>query len=347
MNRIYRLVWSERLGAMVAVAENCAGHGKRSGGVVGSVVNGAVSGALLALGLSMSGMAGMAHAADGPAPAALPSGGKVVAGQAAISQSGARMDITQTSRRAAIDWQKFDIGAQAEVRFAQPDRQSVALNRVLGQDASAIHGKLQANGQVFLLNPNGVLFGPKAKVDVGGLVATSMRLSNENFMAGRHDFKRDGKGAVVNQGEIGASEGGYIALLAPEVRNEGILTARLGTVALAAGDAATLEIGAEGRLSVRLDPGTVNTLVENRHMIVAEGGNVILSAGAELRLREGAIAAKGAATALRINSDGSATLSAASAPTAGAADAAPTATVLQSGKVQAEGGRIDIHGRNG
>ncbi|NTV11896.1 MAG: filamentous hemagglutinin N-terminal domain-containing protein, partial [Zoogloea sp.] len=279
INRIYRLVWRDSIGAFVAVAETSRGRGKRSSGVVGT---------LAALGLA--GIASVA-AAGPPAAGALPTGGVVTAGQASISQNGSRLDIQQGSARAAIDWQTFNIGAQAQVNFYQPNASSVALNRVLSADPSAIYGHLSANGQVILVNPNGIVFGPGSRVDVGGIVASTLSISNADFMGGRLKFTRgDATGSVVNQGTINAADGGYIALLAPEVRNEGVLSARLGSVAMAAGDAVTLDLSGDGLLSVKVDPASVNALVENRNLVQAEGGRVLLSAGAANRLIEQAVA---------------------------------------------------------
>ena len=125
-------------------------------------------------------------------PPVLPSGGQVVAGQATINApsgiNGNTLLIQQQSQNAAINWQSFNIGAGAAVNFAQPSASSITLNRVLGQNPSSILGNLTANGQIFILNPNGVLFGKGAQVNVGGLIASTLSLSNENFMAGRYAF---------------------------------------------------------------------------------------------------------------------------------------------------------------
>src|SRR3954470_10713204 len=132
------------------------------------------------------------------APTTLPTGGRVVAGQATIGQSGAAMQIVQGSTRAALDWNSFSIGSQASVTFNQPSASAIALNRVLGNNASEIYGRLSANGQVFLLNPNGVLFAPGAQVDVGGIVASTLRMSSDDFMAGRYVLRNSGSaGSVV------------------------------------------------------------------------------------------------------------------------------------------------------
>src|SRR5439155_18105275 len=117
------------------------------------------------------------------APTTLPTGGRVVAGQATIGESGAAMQLVQGSTRAALDWNTFSIGSQAAVTFNQPSASSIALNRVLGNNASEIYGRLTANGQVFLLNPNGVLFARGAQVDVGGLIASTLSMSSDDFMS--------------------------------------------------------------------------------------------------------------------------------------------------------------------
>ncbi len=191
------------------------------------------------------------------------------------------MTVTQGSDKAIIDWQRFDIGRQAGVTFAQPSAGAVALNRVVAGDASQIHGQLTANGQIWLINPNGVIFGAGSRVDVGGLLASTLASTNEDFLAGQAVFTRQGRsGHVVNQGEVTAADGGLIALLAPSVRNEGVLRARLGNIALAAGERITLANGADGRLALAVTPATVQTLVDNKQLIVADGGQVIMTAKA-------------------------------------------------------------------
>jgi filamentous hemagglutinin family protein len=210
---------------------------------------------------------------------AAPEGGKVVGGQATIGplQNG-RMQIDQASQRAAIDWQKFGIGAAEWVHFQQPAG-GAALNRVVGGAPSEIFGRLTATGQVFLVNPNGVLFARGASVDVGGLVASSLRMEPSDFMAGRYAFSGAGTGSVVNQGEITAP-GGYVALIGTRVANEGTITARLGSVALAAGNAATLDVRGDGLISLQVSEAALQASVENRGLIAADGGQVLLTAKA-------------------------------------------------------------------
>src|SRR6186713_46377 len=144
---------------------------------------------------------------------ALPQGGVVAAGSASIANGAASTTITQSSQNAVINWQSFGIAAGQSVQFVQPGARAVALNRVLGADPSSIMGNLSSNGKVFLLNPNGILFGSGASVNVGGLVASTLAISDANFMAGQYSLSNPGDGAILNQGTITAAEGGYVALL--------------------------------------------------------------------------------------------------------------------------------------
>ena len=224
--------------------------------------------------------------AEPPAATQLPTGEQVVGGQASISRHHNTMTINQSTNRAAIDWQSFDIGRQATVNFNQPSTSSVSLNRVQGGNPSQIFGQLNANGQVFLSNPNGIYFAPGASIDVGGLVATTHSLSVDDFMAGKDHFTRNGAtGSILNEGTLTAALGGYIALLAPEVRNDGVIIAELGTVALAAGEAYELTFDRDRHLTgLRVDPAAIHTLVENKQAVLAPGGLIILSAHATNQL---------------------------------------------------------------
>ena len=212
---------------------------------------------------------------------ALPTGADIRGGQGAVSSPNAgSVVVRQDSARLAIDWQSFGIAAGESVRFLQPGASSIALNRVLGNSRSEIFGNLSANGQVFLLNANGVLFGRSAQVDVGGLVASTLDISPADFMAGKTTFSGGNGGGVVNQGRLSAASGGYVALLGPVVRNEGVIEARMGTVALAAGDQVTLNFGGNSLVGLSVDRGVVGALAENRQLIQADGGRVLLSARA-------------------------------------------------------------------
>lgn len=231
----------------------------------------ALSGALLLA------IAATAHAGD---PVGGPVGGVVAAGGANIASNGFNTTITQSTSNVVINWQGFSIGTGHTVQFVQPGSSSVALNRVLGADPSVILGTLTSNGKVFLLNPNGILFGKGASVNVGGLVASTMKIADGDFMAGKYAFTDAGTGSIVNQGNINAADGGYVALMGRSVSNQGAISARLGTVALAAGEAVTLDVAGDGLLNVSVSQGAMNALAENGGMIRADGGRVLLTAQA-------------------------------------------------------------------
>ena len=282
MNRSFRSVWNADTSTFVAVAENVCSAGKALSSQTGRLHSRAACFALTTLSLSLL------IAFGAPAQAA-PTGADVRAGSASIAGAGGNTTITQTSQNVAIDWQSFNIGANEAVRFVQPNSSSVALNRVLGTDPSSILGSLTANGRVFLVNPNGILFGKGASVNVGGLVASTLGITDNDFMAGRYRFtgradpgdlndpSNPSKGSVLNQGAIHA-DGGYVALLGARVTNQGTISAKLGSVALAAGNAITLDLAGDGLLNVTVDRGALNALVDNRGLIQAGGGHVLLTA---------------------------------------------------------------------
>ena len=289
MNRIYRLVWNQTLGILVAVAENAKGRGK------------SVSGRkLIAAALALTGGVFMT-----PLAMAGPTGGQVSAGTGTITQSGVVTSINQSSANIAINWQSFNIAAGETVNFLQPSVTAVALNRVVGQNPSQIFGNLNANGQVFVLNPNGVLFGAGSQVNVGGLVASTLSMSDADFMAGNNVFANAGAaGAVVNQGLLNAANGGYIALLGSQVSNQGVMTATLGTAILAAGDKITLNMNNGSLLGYSIDQGAINALAENKQLIQANGGLVIMSAKAADALTASVVNNTGIVEATGFNSVG-------------------------------------------
>lgn len=233
--------------------------------------------------ISLIATCALSAAASGPLGAqTLPTGGTVVAGSGNIATSGTTMTVTQTSAHMAADWQSFNIGQGNTVNFVQPSATSVALNRVLGADVSVIQGALHSNGQVFLINPNGVLFTPTAQVNVGGIVASTLNISTADFMAGSYKFEGTSSNAIVNQGRITAagdgSTGGTIALLAAKITNTGTLTAQGGKVLLGAGSKVTLDLG--GRVKLQVEQGAIDALIEQGGAIQADGGLVYLTAKA-------------------------------------------------------------------
>ena len=160
----------------------------------------------------------------------LPEGGHAVYGDGTFDNSQANiLNIHQATDKAIFEYNNFSIGAGNTVNFLQPGSSSVALNRVTGGSISEIFGALNANGNIFLINPNGILFGAGSSVNVGGLVASSLDINNEDFIAGRYHFANQGltSAFVINQGTITAADGGSVSLLGGAVRNEGTIQARM------------------------------------------------------------------------------------------------------------------------
>ena len=268
INRVYRLIWSAVRGVWVPAAENSRGRGKR------------VSRTLAAAALALGG----AYAQAG-APPTGPSGGVITAGSGSIAQAGALTTITQASPHLSLTWNSFNIPVQDTVDFVQPSASAIAVNRILDVNGTQILGHLNANGQVYLINPDGIVFGPGAEVNVGGLVASTLALDATDVPGNAQSFSAafsgDGTGSVINNGTIHAASGGYVALLAQRVGNSGIVSAQLGTVALGAGSAATLKFKGTHLVSMQIDQSVLASVADNGGLIRADGGQVLMSAGAE------------------------------------------------------------------
>lgn len=214
-----------------------------------------------------------------PAAGALPGGAQITAGSGSISQAGNVMNIQQNTARMITNWQSFNIGQNATVNFVQPNSSAVALNRVLSADPSQILGQLNANGVVVLLNPSGVLFGASARVDVGGLIAAAMRMSDADFMAGKYLFGQPVvPGKVENLGALVSREGGFVTLIGATVNNAGQIVTPGGTAALVAGDKVTVNLGLTGLVSVDVAAGSDAARVDNSGLVAADAGKVLLTA---------------------------------------------------------------------
>ncbi|MGD9157661.1 MAG: filamentous hemagglutinin N-terminal domain-containing protein [Desulfobacteraceae bacterium] len=210
-----------------------------------------------------------------------PQDGVVTSGTAVISQAGDTTNINQTTQKAAINWQSFSVDTTETVNFNQPGVSSVTLNRVIGNEKSVIEGTINATGQVFLLNSNGMLFTKDSSINTAGFLAGTLNITDEDFNSGRYIFKAgDDAGSIINMGTITAADGGYVALLGDSVSNRGVITAARGTAALASGDKITLNFNGNSLLNLTIDEGTLDSLVENKDAIYADGGNVILTAKA-------------------------------------------------------------------
>lgn len=208
-----------------------------------------------------------------------PVGGNIVGGQGSIDQSRVgETHINQDTNRLAIDWQSFDINQNELVQFNQPGVNSIALNRVVGSlDPSRIMGTLRANGQVVLINPNGLYFGKDSVVDVAGLVGTTANITNENFMNGNMKFDQAGNpnAQIINDGTINvgggtAKENGLAALISPRVENNGVIAAKLGKVQLAAGDTFVLDTFGDGLINLAV----AADVTKERNIVDSEGNKV-------------------------------------------------------------------------
>ncbi|MDD2368619.1 MAG: GLUG motif-containing protein, partial [Sulfuricurvum sp.] len=220
---------------------------------------------------------------------ASPSGGSVTSGTTTITQIGSVININQTSQKTTINWQDFSIAKNETVNFIQPNANAIALNRVVGNEKSIIDGTLNANGQVWILNSNGVLFNSNASINTAGLLATTKTLSDTDFNADSYTFKGDSTASVINMGTISISDGGYTALLANSISNQGTITALRGTVELIGANEATINLNGNSMLNLKVTKGVLNALVENKGAILAEGGQIYLTTNAMGELLKGVV----------------------------------------------------------
>lgn len=251
-----------------------------------------------------------------------PQDGVVRAGVASITTSGPQTRIQQSTDRAVIDWRSFGTGATEQVLFQQPGVLSATLNRVTGDQVSVLLGRLDANGRVLLVNPNGIVIGSGAQINVGSLIASTSNVSTANFMAGRLQFDQPGKpGAeIVNSGTITAAEGGLIALVAPHVRNDGLIQARLGKVVLGAADTFTIDLYGDELVSLALSDVHAGAIAQSGTIDVGGGRAVLVTAASAKNVLDNVINMSGS-----IKAD---------------------SAVAQGGKIflLAEGGSVDVSG---
>ncbi|HIH2622120.1 TPA: GLUG motif-containing protein [Burkholderia cenocepacia] len=327
MNKTYALVWNPAQGCWCAVGETARRHGKSAGGK-----------RLAAAVVSLLGLAAL--------PAfALPTGEAVTAGKADIVRDvdGKSMSINQHTDKLVTNWQSFDVAGGERVAFHQPGSQSIALNRVIGNNGSQIHGSIDANGKVFLVNPNGVLFGSGAQVNVGGLVASTQAISDADFLAGNYRFAGTSAASIVNAGKITAADGGSVALLGARVSNTGVIRAKMGRVALGAGNAFKVNFDGSDLLSLQVEGGAVDAQAHNGGLLKADGGEVLMTARAAGNLlnavvnHTGTIEAKGLASrGGRITLDGD------TVNVGGKLDASAAEAGAQAGAVVTRGQRVNV-----
>lgn len=230
----------------------------------------------------------------GQAAWALPEGGQIIQGSVQIGQPQNNiLQILQSSPTGIINWNSFNIDRNQLVQFLQPGTTSALLNRVIGQDPSQILGQIQANGRILLVNPNGILFGPGSSVNAGSFLATTLSIADQDFLQGRYNLHWDPASpmrAVVNQGDIRVTDGGFIALVSPVVDNQGLLLAERGQVVLGATQQASLTVDARGLLQVTIPdgfaahsqlPGTPQTVVLTQGQMSDALANLVSHSGQE------------------------------------------------------------------
>ena len=252
----------------------------------------------------------------GVSPAALaagPGGGVVVSGSGSITRPSATTTlINQQSSQLTLNWTSFNVGADDTVRFEQPSATAVALNNILSQSPSQIFGKIDANGRIVLVNPNGILFGRSAQLNVGSLIASSLEVTGFDAASGRFSFRAlsTSPGSIINDGTITAGRGGSVALLGGTVLNNGLVVADYGTVAMGAGKVATLDFYGGGLLRLKVsgdltsNPTKAGAAVQNSGRIQADGGQVLLTARAANDVFASAVNNTGLVRASRIENVG-------------------------------------------
>ncbi|OTG89239.1 YDG domain-containing protein [Acinetobacter sp. ANC 3832] len=301
MNKVYKTVWNKRQNCSQVTSEQSKGQSKNSQSssqvkAVEIQKNWFDFARLSLLSLALLPLSIWAGIYD----TQLPTGGNVTVGSAQISQNNNTLNVHQNSQNVGIQWNDFNIGQNATVNFHQPNSSSIAVNRVLDSNASQIMGKLNANGQVFLLNPNGVIFSKTAQVNVGGIVASTLNVTDGDIMSGNFTLKNQGgAGKVENHGSI-IADGGVIAFIAPNVINTGNVESKNGVIHFTAADQVTLHLQ-DGQLTeYQVDIGTLQGLIDNQGAILANNGAVYLTAKAKDSLSKAVVNHSGIIEANRL-----------------------------------------------
>src|SRR3990167_7813961 len=283
----------------------------------------------------------------------------VAAGDVVIQQSGDHTEVTQTSQKGIVNWQSFNINQQESTHFQQPAG-GITLNRISpNQGPSQVYGKLSSTGQIILVNPAGIFFGPTARVDVASIIATTANISDKNFMNGNYLFDQPSaySGAVINEGVIRAAQNGLVALAATAVRNDGLIEAKLGHVVLAAGEAFTVSFAGNELISFTVDKATTGLArdqnnqvmrdgVANTGKMIADGGHILLTADAATNVLDSAINMTGIVQAQSVAEHNGEIIFSADAggvvKVAGTVNASSQAAGTKGGTVAITGGRIQL-----
>ncbi|HEV2614352.1 MAG TPA: filamentous hemagglutinin N-terminal domain-containing protein, partial [Gammaproteobacteria bacterium] len=263
---------------------------------------------------------------------ALPEGAQVSAGSATVTQSGTTTTINQSSQNTVINWTGFNTAVNETVRFNQPSVSSIALNKINSGLPTNFNGSLFANGQVWIVNPNGVVFGANSQVNVAGLLVTTHNITDSNFMSGQYKFDMVPgfeNSKIINNGSITVADTGMVALVAPGVENNGIITANLGKVYLSSGSSFVLDLYGDQLINFGTSPAVQNGYVSNSGTITANGGKVYMTANSAAQVVQDVVSMSGTieATSVSVNKKGEIILNGGNA-----------GTTRVSGKLKASGG---------
>lgn len=278
-----------------------------------------------------------------------PEGGTVSSGSATITQSGKNLNVYQSSDRAVIDWRSFNIAPDEKTQFYQPSSSSTALNRVNSMDPSYINGALSANGNIILINPNGVFFGAGSVVDVNGLIATSSDISsNSDFMNGILKFTKPGdpNASIVNNGSITAGEAGLVGLVAPNVINNGVISAKLGRVELASGDVFAVDLYGNGLMGIEVSDAVTSQTVTNTGTINADGGTIAITAAAGKNIVNSLVTIDGELKAPAVSEHNGKIIIAAEGSHAVAGNIAENKDIKSGQSSVVINGKLDVSGKN-
>lgn len=270
-------------------------------------------------------------------------GGQVTSGSAQIKQSGGTTTITQSTETASINWKTFNVGVADVVTFNQPSRQSLTINRIADTNGSTILGRINANGQVWLINPNGVLFGQGAQINVGAILASALAVADplDNRSTGPWSIEASGDSvaSVTNHGQIRAAEDGYVALLAHRVSNTGSISAPSGAIVLGGGSVISIPFQNNKVLGIEISRQQLDAMVGNSGLMNADGGSVSLVAGARASLLASAVNNSGKVQARNVSmQQGKIVLSAG----ANAGRVVLSGSVDASAPTNGDGGRIEV-----
>ncbi|MEY3002808.1 MAG: hypothetical protein RLZZ428_1183, partial [Pseudomonadota bacterium] len=324
INFIYKLVYNAKAGMYVPVAETSSSQGGKR-----RALKAALFSALFA-----------SHTAwADPLPDELPTGATITSGSATLTQTSNSLTINQTTDKLITNWNTFNIGSDAMVKFVQPSSSATALNRVVSNDPSKIFGSLQANGKVILVNTNGVYFAPGSHVNTAGFTASTLDIQDQDFLNNIQKYVNTTgtPGEIHNLGDIISTEGSYIAFIAPVIKNDGVLKAPNGSVLLAAADEVSVSFDPQGLIKFTIDKNTVGALIEHNNLIEVGSGTALLSAKAVNTVTDSVIKVTGEISANSLTQKGGRIM-------LGAEEVTLSASSKLEAKGAAGGGQIQVGG---